>query len=96
MNTETIDKPYIITYSNHFVFEGKTFAFRKKELFDISGIPSLIERTEQGWWIGRKLLEFWKCEWEIFCYVDSVQGMLDTKYEVEQKIKKIREKWKLV
>ncbi len=56
MNTETIDNPYIITYSNHFVFESKTFAFRKKELFDISGIPSLIARTEQGWWIGRKLL----------------------------------------
>ena len=56
MSTETIDKPYIITYSNHLFFEGKTLAFRKKELFDISGIPSLIKRTEQGWWIGRKLL----------------------------------------
>lgn len=56
MSTETIEKPYIITYSNHLIFDGKTLAFRKKELFDITGIPALIKRSEQGWWIGRNLL----------------------------------------
>jgi hypothetical protein len=57
MNTQTIEKPYLITYSNNLIFEGKTLAFRKKELFDISGNMALhIKRSEQGWWIGRKLL----------------------------------------
>ena len=56
MKESTIDNTYVITYTNHLFFGGKTLAFRKKELFDITGIPSLINRSEQGWWIGRKLL----------------------------------------
>lgn len=34
---------YFIEYSNYFEFEGKTFSFRKKELFDITGMPKHIE-----------------------------------------------------
>ncbi len=53
---ESIDK-YIITYTNKLVFQGRTFAFRKRMLFDISGqTPLYIPRSEQGWWIGRHLL----------------------------------------
>ena len=33
MNTEFIDKSYIITYSNWFEFNGKILAYRKKVLF---------------------------------------------------------------
>ena len=38
---------YEITYSNHFEFEGERLAFRKKLLFNISGIPKYIPFTEQ-------------------------------------------------
>lgn len=56
MSQQTIDNKYTITYSNHFWFEGKLLAFRKKELFDITHIPTHINRSQQGWWIGKKLL----------------------------------------
>jgi hypothetical protein len=57
METKQITiEPYIITYSNLLEFEGKKLAFRKRELFDVSVIPTLINRSDQGWWIGRKLL----------------------------------------
>lgn len=37
-----MEEPYIITYSNHFNFNGETFAFRKKMLFNISKTPYYI------------------------------------------------------
>lgn len=55
-NNLTIENPYIITYKNLIEFEGNKLAFRKKELFNVNGIPNNIKRTSQGWWIGRKLL----------------------------------------
>lgn len=55
-NNISIEKPYIITYSNHLFFEGKRLAFRKRELFIIDNLPSHVKRSEQGWWIGKKLL----------------------------------------
>jgi hypothetical protein len=55
-NNITIEKPYIITYSNHLFFEGKRIAFRKRELFIIDNIPIHVKRSEQGWWFGKKLL----------------------------------------
>ena len=55
-NNLTIEKPYIITYTNLIEFEGNKLAFRKKELFNINSLPNHIKRTNQGWWIGRKLL----------------------------------------
>ena len=49
---------YLITYSNYFEIDGKTFAFRKKQLFDISDIPKLLELKDnnqcKGYWINRK------------------------------------------
>lgn len=49
---------YFITYSNHFELDSKTFAFRKKVLFDITNIPHRIELKDnnncQGYWINRK------------------------------------------
>lgn len=60
MNTETLDKPYIITYSNHFEFNGKILAYRKKVLFDITSIPNALFLTNNnvsnGYWINRKWL----------------------------------------
>ena len=49
---------YLITYSNHFKIEDKTFAFRKRELFEISKTPTWIElknnNGSKGYWINRK------------------------------------------
>lgn len=60
MNTETLDKPYIITYSNWFEFNGKVLAYRKKVLFDISEIPKALflsnNNGSHGYWINRKWL----------------------------------------
>lgn len=61
MNTETLDKPYIITYSNHFEFNGKKLAYRKKILFDITtNNPNAIFTTNNngsfGYWINRRWL----------------------------------------
>ena len=60
MNTEFIDKPYIITYSNWFEFNGKIFAFRKKILFDITDTPKALFTSSNngsfGYWINRKWL----------------------------------------
>ena len=55
-NNISIEKSYIITYTNLIEFEGNKLAFRKKELFNVNGLPNHIKRSEQGWWIGRKLL----------------------------------------
>jgi plasmid rolling circle replication initiator protein Rep len=53
-----LDKPYLITYSNYFEIDNKTFAFRKKCLFDITNIPKLLELKDNnnclGYWINRK------------------------------------------
>lgn len=55
---------YLITYSNYFEFEGKTYSFRKKELFDISTTPKHIELKNNnncfGYWLNRKWLSLSK------------------------------------
>lgn len=49
---------YIITYSNYFTIEERLFSFRKKQLFDITKTPKLIELKDNnnclGYWINRK------------------------------------------
>jgi hypothetical protein len=51
-------EPYTITYSNHFKVDNKTFAFRKKLLFDVTETPSykpmLNNNGSIGVWINRK------------------------------------------
>jgi len=51
-------EPYTITYSNYFEIDGKTFAFRKKLLFDISATPVykplLNNNGSFGIWVNRK------------------------------------------
>lgn len=55
---QNLDNSYFITYSNYFEIDGKTFAFRKKQLFDISDIPKRLELKDNnnclGYWINRK------------------------------------------
>jgi len=55
---KNLDNTYFIKYSNHFELENKTFAFRKKRLFDITNIPVLMNLKDnnncQGYWINRK------------------------------------------
>lgn len=49
---------YFITYSNYFIIDGRTFSFRKKQLFDITSTPKLITLKDNnnclGYWINRK------------------------------------------
>lgn len=60
MNTQTLDNPYIITYSNYFEFNGKVLAYRKKILFDITKTPVALfisnNNGSNGYWINRKWL----------------------------------------
>ena len=55
---QNLDNSYFITYSNHFEIDNKTFAFRKKCLFNITNIPKLLELKDNnnclGYWINRK------------------------------------------
>ena len=49
---------YYIIYSNYFILEGKIFSFRKKQLFDITETPKLVELKDNnnclGYWINRR------------------------------------------
>jgi len=55
---KNLDNTYFITYSNYFKIDNKTFAFRRKELFEITGIPKHLELKNNnncfGYWISRK------------------------------------------
>lgn len=58
MLEKNLDNSYFIEYSNYFFFEGRIFAFRKKELFDITYVPIHITLKDnnqcKGYWINRK------------------------------------------
>lgn len=60
MNAEILDNAYIINYSNHFEFNGKILAYRKKVLFDITYTPKALfvsnNNGSHGYWINRKWL----------------------------------------
>ncbi len=58
MNNEKPNNKYIITYTNQFYFDGLRFAFRKKELFDITNLPIHIPFNLKSncWIINRKQL----------------------------------------
>lgn len=47
-----------IIYSNYFELENMIFAFRKKQLFNITNLPALLELKYNnnclGYWINRK------------------------------------------
>mgnify|MGYP006356946565 FL=1 len=55
---KNLDNTYFITYSNRFELENKIFAFRKKQLFDITTVPKYLELKNNnncfGYWINRK------------------------------------------
>lgn len=59
-----LDNKYIITYSNFFNIENKTFSFRKKVLFDVTNLPLKLELKDNnnclGYWINRKWLAYQK------------------------------------
>jgi hypothetical protein len=48
----------IIIYSNFFELENRVFAFKKKHLFDITNLPTLVNLKNNnnclGYWINRK------------------------------------------
>jgi hypothetical protein len=55
INMDTFDK---IIYSNHFKVDDRTFAFRKKRLFDITNTPRYLPEQNNsgsiGYWLNRK------------------------------------------
>lgn len=55
---QNLDNSYLITYSNNFKLENRIFAFRKKQLFDITTVPKYLELKNNnsclGYWINRK------------------------------------------
>jgi hypothetical protein len=55
---------YTITYSNSLQFEGVMLAFRKKELFDVSGLPKHIPFNHNAncWLVNRKQLSLSKAK----------------------------------
>lgn len=64
--TSNLDNEYFITYSNYFKIENKTFAFRKKVLFNITDLPIKLELKDNnnclGYWINRKWYSLSKLE----------------------------------
>lgn len=64
MLEKNLDNSYLIEYSNYFILEGRTFAFRRKELFDITNVPNHIPLKDNnncyGYWINRKWLSLSK------------------------------------
>lgn len=54
----------IIVYSNYFILENRVFAFRKKELFDITFIPKILELKDNnnclGYWINSRWYSLYK------------------------------------
>ncbi|CAB4136479.1 hypothetical protein UFOVP584_24 [uncultured Caudovirales phage] len=52
---ENLDR---IIYSNYFELENRLFSFRKKQLFDITNLPTLVKLKDNnnclGYWINRK------------------------------------------
>ena len=84
-NNLTIEKPYIIVYTNLIEFEGKRFSFRKKELFDLTFLPTYIPRSEQGWWIGRKLLTVNKAK-ELIKNVNFEVDVSDMQWHEQEKL----------
>jgi hypothetical protein len=57
MNSNTLDNDYFITYSNYFEVDNKRFAFRRKQLFDITNLPIKLDlkynNGSKGYWINR-------------------------------------------
>jgi hypothetical protein len=64
MTESYTDEPYIITYSNYFKVNNKTFAFKKGNLFDVTKTPTfkpiLENNGSKGWWIDRVWYSFSK------------------------------------
>ena len=64
--SQNLDNIYFITYSNYLEIENKVFAFRKKQLFDITNLPVLLNLKDnnncQGYWINRKWFSLSKLE----------------------------------
>lgn len=58
MNDEKPNNEYFITYSNYLIFECQILAFRKKELFNITNTPTLIQfnNSANAWIVNRKHL----------------------------------------
>lgn len=58
MKVEKPNNEYFITYSNYLIFENQILAFRKKELFNITNIPTLIpfNNSAKAWIVNRKHL----------------------------------------
>lgn len=44
--------------------------------------------------LHKRLIRWIKCEWEIFCFVESVDTQVLSKYEIDAEVKRIRNRYK--
>jgi len=74
---------YLITYSNYFIIDGRTFSFRKKQLFDITSTPKLIALKDNnnclGYWINRKWYSLSRLK-EIVIIEDMIVNVSDLQW----------------
>lgn len=74
---------YLITYSNYFIIDGRTFSFRKKQLFDITSTPKLITLKDNnnclGYWINRKWYSLSRLK-EIVIIKDMIVNVSDLQW----------------
>ena len=89
MNTETLDKPYIITYSNWLEFNGKILSYRKKILFDITSTPNALFASSNngsfGYWINRKWLSETKIK-ELIKYESKQVDVSNLQWYIQEQL----------
>lgn len=77
-------KPYIITYTNSFDFNGRLLAFRKKELFDITEIPKHIPFVGH-WNVKRVQLSVGKAK-ELCKPIEVKKDVTDLQWYIQEQL----------
>lgn len=76
--------PYKIKYTNSFEFNGRLLAFRKKELFDITGLPKHIPFLGH-WNVNRVQLSVGKAK-ELCKPVEVEKDVTDLQWYDQEKL----------
>jgi len=86
---QNLDNNYFITYSNYFELDNKVFAFRKKQLFDITNIPVLMNLKDnnncQGYWINRKWFSLSKLK-PLVCMESKIVDVSELQWYLQERL----------
>lgn len=87
---EKPNNEYFIIYSNSFYFYGILLSFRKKQLFNISNIPTLIKFNDKAgcWIINRKQLTLKKAE-ELITKTKIKKDLSDLQWNIQINLDKV-------